>query len=532
MQGTSLRLWMTAFLTLSATVALHAADNTPQTKTNSGKETRPCSLSGINSDCTLEIDRQLEKVPNSIRMNHGARLTIHIKNGNAFEEITLKHVSGTLTPPVDTYASGYQALISQLGGMTLAPMAIQNYVNKSAKLITSCDVTRLQRMEDQPSKPEELEQSISTCQKIIEQDLPANNVKDWLLERLAELKAVNQSAVWTLSEDPAPKQDPNPVTPAAAYSSLLQVKTEDFDTKYPAISEELSDQIEALNVVLANVKKKLKPGDYQKLQDAQAGLQAKADNYTSMLRIGHMITNFMEQLAKPESVSSGYLHIAGGSKKEWADDTEVWRIQATSRLAPLCVKLKADQKTSDVEQAVATLLDATTPQDSFDLKIVYTRVPLVEISSGVAVPVHSYHSYSLAFPLSAANMPSNSCPGTPSACSIVVDKPTQSFVPAVYMSHEFWRVSPRGHRVGFLLAATAGYNSANTTAIYGIGPALSFGSAVINLSAIRTTDQVLAGKYELNKPAGTATTPMTTTQGLWSFAPGISLRIPLGGGAN
>ena len=77
----------------------------------------------------------------------------------------------------------------------------------------------------------------------------------------------------------------------------------------------------------------------------------------------------------------------------------------------------------------------------------------------------------------------------------------------------------------------AGYNSATTSAALGTVLSFSYRSMVFSFVPIVDQEQQFTGGYQVNQSAGTATSPTTTNS--WKVNPsiGVSLRIPLGGGA-
>jgi hypothetical protein len=167
-----------------------------------------------------------------------------------------------------------------------------------------------------------------------------------------------------------------------------------------------------------------------------------------------------------------------------------------------------------------TQLSAPTKTQAMSLTVQSTNKEWVEASAGFVVPWRAYRSYSAAAQASAGSVTGN----------VVQLKLTHTVVPAAFVNVNLIEVPSRHGSFAVFLSPFVGYNGTTSTVETGIGPTISWKSLAINLMADYASDTYLSGGFSVGQSLGASNpaSPLTTNAYSWRFAPGISIRIPLG----
>lgn len=167
-----------------------------------------------------------------------------------------------------------------------------------------------------------------------------------------------------------------------------------------------------------------------------------------------------------------------------------------------------------------TQLSAPTKTQVMSLTVQSTNKEWVEASAGFVVPWRAYHSYSAAAQASGGSVTDN----------VVQLKLTHTVVPAAFVNVNLIEFPSRHGSFAVFLSPFVGYNGTTSAVETGIGPTLSWKSLALNLMADYASDTYLAGGFSVGQSLGKSNpaSPLTTNAYSWRFAPGISIRIPLG----
>ena len=167
-----------------------------------------------------------------------------------------------------------------------------------------------------------------------------------------------------------------------------------------------------------------------------------------------------------------------------------------------------------------TQLSAPTKTQAMSLTVQSTNKEWVEASAGFVVPWRAYHSYSAAAQASGGSVTGN----------VVQLKLTHTVVPAAFVNVNLIEFPSRHGSFAVFLSPFVGYNGTTSAVETGIGPTISWKSLALNLMADYASDTYLAGGFTVGQSLGGSNpaSPLTTNAYSWRFAPGISIRIPLG----
>jgi hypothetical protein len=143
----------------------------------------------------------------------------------------------------------------------------------------------------------------------------------------------------------------------------------------------------------------------------------------------------------------------------------------------------------------------------------------LEVSTGFLVPVTPYHTYTAAQSYTAS-------------APVVQENKIYTVVPDVSFHILLKDGIAHRQRVALFATGAIGYTPASTSVALAGGPSFSWRSLIVSFLADVGRDSQLTGGYTVGGSLGTSTTPATApqTKNVWNvkFAPGISVRIPLG----
>jgi hypothetical protein len=207
-----------------------------------------------------------------------------------------------------------------------------------------------------------------------------------------------------------------------------------------------------------------------------------------------------------------------GTTSDHTLEAQTWNLDAAVPLSDELSQYESTDKVPDgFSSSLALLGKAPTLSTIIPINVTFERSPDIEYSTGVLFPVLPYHSYSIA---------TNSS-GTP----VVVKTPVWTVVPDAVVNFRISRERAFNEtRFAVMLTGAAGYSTGTSSAVFGGGISLAFGSVVINPLVVGSPDTRLTAGFtpgpNPNVPAG-VTAPATHTS--WSVKPsiGISIRLPL-----
>ncbi|MFC5865005.1 hypothetical protein ACFPT7_22040 [Acidicapsa dinghuensis] len=537
MRSKSMILWMTTALAL-LTLQLDLYSQTT------------CSYAAVNGNCRLELDRIDPMAPPTIYVRHGSKIQITVKVNSPlpFEHLSVDLKSAAEKVPVDQFASGFQNITSALGGLEIvttpagtniahifgAPLCPRGTTDHplSAATILDCQNTTSNQLKDA------LKFDVSVPDHL--------NFASWTYVRLCRVRslflpldssAVSPGAGLKACEDlTGSLSSPDvPKTPDA-----LQTWKQDFDigsevlTKLKA--DDLKKILDNLDVDIAQSNKTtLSARDAAQISANQQALRVALGTYTSVQKKMSSLKEKVDLLGTRDEPSVFTIKDIQPSDKN--DVVQTWDLNAANALSRVASAVKADKFGDKIGALLAALADAPTKQTVVEFKIQFTNEPHVEISGGLLVPFRPYHSFTVALPYTSAVAATGCTAGTgtsttpPTNCPIVQQSLSTAIIPDVSLNFRLgpdWIVGKQ--RSAILFTVAPGYNSATTTAAFGVGLSYSYRSMVFSPLAVIDRDVHLTGGYVVNESAGTATAPTTTNY--WRVSPsfGISMRVALGGG--
>lgn len=497
----------------------------------------PCSLTGLNGNCRLIVDRTNPITPPTIYVRHGSKVKVVVKHTLPFETLSMDLKSTSTTPSADQLANGFSALTQVLGGIQIIqpPTFKANNLKEFATPVNDynhlCPTEIRQRSGVDTTA---CQNAIAAALKPFVDELKA--LQDWSPKALCMVHQLFQPIKSPLAQGnraAAPCDGSGGIAVPMKDTEFAEWKNH-FNENYSepdAIPDELTKRLAILDKCIAASKgDPLSSVDYQIVTDNQDKLHSAVNSYGPLVQKMSTLNKIVNAIVPPDKTQS--FTITEKDAKDNNNVIPVWDLNASNKLSEVAAEVKADKFPDPLAQQFNTLTDAPPKQMVVEFTIQFMNAPWFQISSGIVVPIKPYHSYSVQMPLSAATG-SGTCPADPTACGVVAYTPTTNFVPAamanIPVRHEYVRP---GLRFALLATGVVGYSTASTSAVLGGGPSISFGSFVLNAPIVWDRTQKLTGGYTVGGSAGTASAP--TIKNVWAWSPslGISIRVPLGGSSH
>jgi len=505
-----------------------------------------------------------------VYVRYGSTVTVIVENGLPFETLTMDLKKTTEKPGVDEYQNGFTTLSTALGGLQVfgatiigAPPPANDQERAASE---QADKDRQQALKQACPDRSGMwsHDQIEACQKEISSEFAGMDGKSGYKQTL---KAWSTKAVCMthplfvpLPSDLVMPTPPQPKDPPKGCSDselklqfpglrqpldtrpivvvptgdLTQWKA-DFIFGYGQIQDlpvDLTSKLKALDGNLADSKgKTLRPDEYLTLNSAESDIHTGMEAYATLEARMKGLHDAVDQMQPaPANVTFA---ITQTTAHKGNITLPVWDLNSSNKLAQIAARVKADKYPDDFTLNVSALTDVPAKQTVAEYTIQFMSTPRFEIAGGIVVPIKPYHSYSVQTTYGAATG-GGACPPSSSisssSCGTVAYTPTTTFIPAamgsVILGHEYTRP---GFRFAVLATGVAGYNTASTSAAFGGGLSLSFGSFVLSGPIMWDRTQQLTGGYQVGQSAGAATAPTTKNVWAWSPAIGISVRLPLGG---
>jgi len=458
---------------------------------------------------------------------------VKVSNALPFEKLTMDLKKTSENPPADQVVNGFSSLTTALGGLGIIQTNVYGMtaMNEGPPKLPTSYLTLCHQSPGAQTYGE-----IIDCQSAIETAFQPYNaaLSAWSPKAVCMVHKLFQPLASTLA---TPNYQPDACSDYAITITVPKDRkdwsawTAAFDKSYDSIKPlpaDLVSYLGALDGSIADSKKHdLSPDQYLKVSAEETKIHAAFDSHDTLR-------------AKMTGLHDAANAIAGAAESQafTIDDSDsgdrnsllpTWDLNVSNQMADIATRIKPDKYLTGFPQQIGALTDVPTKQNLVEITIQFMNPPRFEISAGIVFPIKPYHTYSIQLSQSAANAPSGSCPTTPADCGTVAFTDTTAFVPAALINVPVLPEYVRpGRRVALFLSGVIGYNTANTSAVFGGGPSLSFGSLVVNAPVVADRDQQLIGGFTVGQPAGTATTPMTKNVWRWSPSIGISIRVPLG----
>lgn len=467
-----------------------------------------CSYTGLNSGCTITVDRVRPITPPTIYARKGSVITMRVINLSPFESLTADITVAKVVVQPDVFQALMNSQAGNLGKLTVlgfneevdieslepeikkttgdgADIAVQlkDIKDKQDGIFRTFDVTSLATEFARLAQPP-TELDCEAAQKWIDggkngADIPDPffNIVDWKHRVLLGLDRDSQG---------------QPV-------DLGQVKGE-LDVLDKALKIQ-NDRIAKLPEAQQGVLKKLADA----IATKQLSLQSRADLITVLRTI-------------PESPKR---EIKLGGYKTDTDTQITWALNATPT-AVAGIK-RAVTLPYKPDGAFDKLLNPVAKQPVLSVTVQYQKATKVELAGGIMVPIRPFHSYSAAAVSTAGVVTGN----------VVQQTLTYTVVPLALVNISLYQSLLHRQPIAFFGTIGTGYNPATSSVEFGVGPSFSIRSFTLSALADIGRDTQLAGGFTVGEALPLSNPPKPLTQTVWSVKPAfaISVRIPLGGTA-
>jgi hypothetical protein len=470
-------------------------------------KTPACSYTALNPTCYIVLDRLHPLTPPTIYMRRNHLVYLVIYDASPFESVTLDLNSATAQVQPDQFYNGFTALTGALAGfqVTQFEAAAAASPHAAPPPPSASDILAQQNQILADMKQDFLApahpalDSIHTVLKPLPTDvcsLPVETKQAW-----------TDTAAWVQSVE------------RGLQAAVDHLGTSQFERRIaaldPPIESLAGDNTTSMSDVLKlqNNQKMLRAA-LKPLADAQDKLKAKLQ----------ALMGEVKEIQPTNPDVPAILSIADLHPSDRNDQLEVWNLNYTNKLAGVAKRVAGDTYLEPDPALLAGLADAPAKQAVVTLTAQFQSSSRLEVSSGFLVPVTPYHSYTAAQPYTAS-------------APVVQENKTYTVVPDasfnILLGHELVKHS---QRVAFFLTGAVGYTPATSSVAFGLGPSVSWRSIVFSPLADVGRDSELVGGYTVGGPLGTGTTAATApqTKNFWDvkFAPGLSVRIPLGGASH
>lgn len=486
-----------------------------------------CSLSTLNSKCTLFINRSNPAAPANLYLRRGASVTLVISSVSPLEKLSLDTKGGITSPPVDTVGAGLQTLFSQIGSIAISLQSIPtapataNPTGNAGQAPSLFGFTNRGTKEGETHRLDDV-QPPTLYEKIVQKQIELREVLKYRSKTLGEVGTVDSlnqslSLLHDANVDPLGIRDFDgwrDVVRTGLQEALKQIARVPDNHATVELDEELAAIFAGATNTPTTVDKDhlaVLVGNQTKLDASSATLDAQSNDLKRRL---NSILSAVDRLhPAPAEVACV---IEDAPHQDRGKVTETRTLNASMTLLDALKPPTSEKMPDDLALRLASIEQQPTKTKVLDLQLTFENPPGVEFTSGVLFPLLPFHSYQAV----------TNAAGTTS----VQKSSTWSVVPAAMVNFRFGQESAiRDTRFTAMFSIGAGYSTATSSAAFAFGPSLAFGSLVISPLAVAAQDTRLAGGFVVGGPLGSASAPQTHT--VFSIKPslGVSVRLPLGG---
>lgn len=555
---------------------------------------KPCSLTGVNGNCTIIVDRMRAATPPTIYVRRGSIVTLKVINPSPLEKLELDETSINTQIPIDSIQA-LAPVLTQLGQFVLGlPQATGTIGAENLGHFTPTHPPNSKSFSDIAGEQKTLGGAIDADTRIGQATL------DQLQDALATLRvllvppldACNTTSAWSAAyakfHNVAPELTAvhdtirnlvgDPTTAAGGSGDRLDAASKEFAaiqadidmfaSGMAAAQKESDDQVANLKISIANLQKQIEdeqkklhpnPKRTKNLKDElaakQSDLQKNKENANQMAA-GWQVE--LDQLRAGQSVVSDELAKAQTLVKTILFPAEI-KLQTLNiairtpavfagpfTINDLLNKDKNDQQEVFTLNAVNDLTDpvkifiASVATDPYSQTLADSIVATAPTKTAVMQATVQYVTQPVMEVTAGVLVPVlpyksyTAVPQSAGSSTLVVQEThTFTIIPAVDLNFRLGNDKFAGNkRYGWFATVAVGYNPATTMVEFGVGPSFALKSMVFSLLADIGRDTALASGFTKNQPLpGAATTP--ATNGVWSVKPaiGFSIRLPFNSGS-
>ena len=514
-----------------------------------------CSLMTINGSCEISLDRANPISFPTIYMKPGAKLSVTVYNTTPFETLTLDLTSFTGALRPDTFQTIFNSLTpnaSKATGVGIVPGPYAEVIHAppaprpagtldEVKKLAETTLYGQNRVIDETDASLVLQQIALAAQGMTRQSCSISIAttldefpNPWF--QTADWKKMVAERLKTASEGTAKKKAV--LTAEAALVSVdigklsgLLGQWNDYFQSSPSVYEKLdSSNREMLirsNKILDTLQTQKTILDSKIEYHEDAG---DASNQSQRLKLLSTVINSVStaQADATKKAGSGQnvvnqfvVDVPSGNKA--FNVSGVWALNYTNVLSGVVTQVSQSPyppKDPPAPVDYAQLGTPPTKTQALSITIQATNKEWVEASAGFVVPVRAYHSYTAAAQASGGAVTGN----------VVQMTQTHTVVPAAFVNINLLEIPNRHGSWALFVTPFVGYNSTTSTVETGIGPSITWRSIELNMMMDYGNDAYLKGGFTVGQSLGASNpaSPLTANAYSWHFAPGISIRIPLG----
>jgi hypothetical protein len=553
---------------------------------------KACSLTGVNGNCTLIVDRMRAATPPTIYVRRGSIVTLKVINPSPLEKLELDETSINTQVPIDS-VQALAPLLTQLGQFVLGlSQPTRSILAESIDHISTepphsrsfATIAGEQKAlaaaisahtEIGHATLDQLRDAMATLRALLVPPLDSCNPNsDWSVAYAkfpsvaSQLTAV-RSAIQTLVGDAGAAAGGSGKKLDADSNRLAEIQADIdiFASGMALAQKEFDEQVANLKTSIAELQKQIdeekkKPHPdanlIKKLNDKVASKQSdieRAKEDGNKLAAGWQVQ--FEKLKSRQGVLSDSLTKAQTFVKtvlfpaETKLQTLITAIQPPAvfggpfTINDLLIKDKNDQGEVFTLNAVNYLTDAvkifvaSAATDPYSQALADTIVATAPTKTAVMQATVQYVTQpvmEVTAGVFVPFLPYKSYTAVPqsagSATLVVQETHTFTIIPAVDLNFRLGNDKFVGNkRYGWFGTVAVGYNPNTTMVEFGVGPSFALKSMVFSLLADVGRDTALANGFTKNQPLpGSAIVP--ATKGVWSVKPafGFSIRLPFNSG--
>jgi hypothetical protein len=555
---------------------------------------KACSLTGVNGNCTIIVDRMRAATPPTIYVRRGSIVTLKVINPSPLEKLELDETSINTQIPIDS-VQALAPLLTGLGQFVLGlPQPTGTVVTENLGHFIATHPPRSKSFDDIAGEQKALASAIDAHTKVDQATL--SQLQDALVTLrvllVPPLDACHATSDWSAAYTKFPNVAPeltavhdaiqnlvgNPKTAAGRAGDMLdadskqlaeiQADIDIFASGMAAAQKEFDDQIADLKTSIANLQKQIEEEQKKPHPDAkliknlndqvsakQSDIERNKED-ANQIAAGWQVQ--LDQLKAGQGVLTDKLTKAQTFVKtvlfpaETKLQTLITAIQNPAVFAgpftinDLLHKDKNDQQEVFTLNAVNYLTDpvkifiasaATDPYSQTLTDSIVATAPTKTAVMQATVQYVTQPEMEVTAGVLVPFLPYKSYTAAPqsagSATLVVQETRTFTIIPAVDLNFRLGNDKFAGNkRYGWFGTVAVGYNPATTMVEFGVGPSLALKSMVFSLLADVGRDTALASGFTKNQPLpGAATVP--ATKGVWSVKPafGFSIRLPFNSGS-
>jgi hypothetical protein len=551
---------------------------------------KACSLTGVNGDCTIIIDRMRPATPPTIYVRRGRTVTLQVVNPSPLEKLELDEASINTQIPIDP-VQALASLLTQLGQFALPlqpppanagvrtpefetqpastqPPASPSFDDIQEEQIKFSDQIAKDTTVD-PTEVAKLKMALATLRTLLVPPLDAcNSNSSWAVawddfsNVAVELSSV-QNTIKNLVGAPGTGAGGAGERMAQDATTLVSIQADidQFSSGVTAAQKKSDKDIAGLETSNASLQKQIDEEEKKRQPDIRL-IQSLKDKIASQQhsrevkeKDAHGLQLHLGQLKAAQGVLTDKLSSAQTLVKTvlFPAETKLHHlVKAMSaiknppaysgpfKITDLLSEDKNDQQEVFTLNAVNSLTDpvkifiasaATDPYSQALADSIVSTAPTKTAVMQATVQFVTQPEMEVTAGVLVPVLPYKSYTAAPQSAgsAILLAQETHTFtiIPAVDLNFRLGNDKFVGNkRFGWFGTVAVGYNPATSMVEFGVGPSVALKSMVFSFLADIGRDTELASGFSLNQPLPGVATT-PATNGVWSVKPSIGFSIRL-----